>query len=198
MHRPVLGAELVLKRAVHGDRHVCRLRSLDVGRARRGTGRSWVPPALAARVASLGALFAALDVVEVADVTSQPVKDVAALHFRLGSRLHLHWLRGRIADLKREDRWQEMARAALRDDLFSLHGELTADVLHGSPAAGDVDARLDAFTESNAAALNRCQNVLADIRASGTHDLTTLPVALRELRNLIQSTAPVSDEPAVT
>jgi len=98
-----------------------------------------VPPALAARVASPGALFAALDVIEVADATSQPVKDVAALHFRLGSRLHLHWLRDRIADLSREDRWQEMARAAL-DDLFSLHGELTADVLHGSPAASDVDA----------------------------------------------------------
>ncbi len=112
-----------------------------------------VPPALAARVASPGALFDALDVIEVADATSQPVKDVAALHFRLGSRLHLHWLRDRIADLSREDRWQEMARAALRDDLFSLHGELTADVLHGSPA-------------------------------------------LRELRNLIQSTVPVSDEPA--
>jgi len=155
-----------------------------------------VPPALAARVASLGALFAALDVIEVADATSQPVKDVAALHFRLGSRLHLHWLRDRIADLSREDRWQEMARAALRDDLFSLHGELTADVLHGSPAASDVDARLDVFTNSNAAALDRCQNVLADIRASGTHDLTTLPVALCELRNLIQSTVPVSDEPA--
>ena len=28
---------------VHGDRHVCRRRSLDVGRARRGTGRSWGP-----------------------------------------------------------------------------------------------------------------------------------------------------------
>ncbi|MBA2513586.1 MAG: NAD-glutamate dehydrogenase [Solirubrobacterales bacterium] len=74
-----------------------------------------------------------------------------------------------------------------------MHGELTADVLRGSSAAGDVDARLDAFTDGNAAALDRCQTVLADIRASGTHDLTTLPVALRELRNLIQSTAPVAD-----
>jgi len=154
---------------------------------------SGVPSALASRVASLGALFAALDVVEVAGATRQPVEEVAALHFRLGSRLHLHWLRDRIADLPRDDRWREMARAALRDDLFSLHGELTADVLRGSSAAGDVDARLDAFTDGNAAALDRCQTVLADIRASGTHDLTTLPVALRELRNLIQSTAPVAD-----
>ena len=31
--------------------------------------------------------------------------------------------------------------------------------------------------------------ILADIRTGGTYDLTTLPVALRELRNLIQAAA---------
>ena len=35
-------------------------------------------------------------------------------------------------------------------------------------------------TDSKAAALDRCQNNLADIRASGTHYLTTLSVALRD------------------
>ena len=33
--------------------------------------------------------------------------------------------------------------------------------------------------------------VVGDIDATGTFDLTTLPVALRELRTLISSTAPV-------
>jgi hypothetical protein len=51
--------------------------------------------------------------------------------------------------------------------------------------------RLDAWMSGNAAALERCIGVLTDIRTSDTYDLTTLPVALRELRNLIQSTAPV-------
>jgi hypothetical protein len=39
----------------------------------------------------------------------------------LAARLHLHWLRDRIAELPREDRWQEKARAAQRDDFFTLH-----------------------------------------------------------------------------
>jgi glutamate dehydrogenase len=153
-----------------------------------------VPPALAGRVASLSALFAALDVVEVSDATGHAVDDVAALHFRLGARLHLHWLRDRIAALPRDDRWRAMARAALRDDLFSLHGELTADVLREGPATGDVAARLEAWLAGNADAVERCFGVLQDIRASETYDLTTLPVALRELRNLIQSTTPVEGE----
>jgi glutamate dehydrogenase len=151
-----------------------------------------VPDALARQVASLDAMLAAFDVVEVAERTGQPLEDVAALHFLVGDRLHLHWLRERIAALPRDDRWQAMARAALRDDLFSLHGELTSDVLQEGPADGDAASRFAAWAEENAAAVERCLTMLGDIRAQGTHDLTTLPVALREVRNLIHSTAPVA------
>ena len=70
-----------------------------------------------------------------------PVEEVAALHFLLGGRLHLHWLRDQIALLARDNRWQAMARAALRDDLFRLHAELTADVLRCES--------LDAWYEAN-------------------------------------------------
>jgi glutamate dehydrogenase len=155
-----------------------------------------VPEPLAERVASLGALFAALDVVEVAGGAGRPVDDVAALHFLLGGRLHLHWLRDRIVQLPRANRWEAMARAALRDDLFSLHAELTADVLAGGQAEGDSDARLDAWIAANSAPVERCAGMLSDIMAGGTYDLTTLPVALRELRNLIQSTTPAASDGA--
>jgi glutamate dehydrogenase len=93
-----------------------------------------VPAELARGVASLGDLFAALDIVGVASATERSIDEVAALHFLIGGRGHLHWLRDQIATLPRENRWQAMARAALRDDLFSLHAELTADVLRGSSA----------------------------------------------------------------
>ena len=143
-----------------------------------------VPEALAGRVASQGALFSALDIVEVADATGREVADVAELHFRLGGRLHLHWLRDQIALLTRDTRWATMARAALRDDLFSLHADLTADVLRSGS--------LDEWYEANRAAVERAQEILGEIRAGGAFDLTTLPVALREVRNLIQvrSSAP--------
>ena len=137
-----------------------------------------VPEALAGRVAAQGALFSALDIVEVADATEHPIEEVAELHFLLGGKLHLHWLRDRIALLARDTRWAAMARAALRDDLFSLHAELTADVLRFES--------LDAWLEANRPAVERAQEILGEIRAGGAFDLTTLPVALREVRNLIQ------------
>ena len=42
------------------------------------------------------------------------------MHFALGERL-LSALVERILALPREDRWQSMARAALRDDLHTVH-----------------------------------------------------------------------------
>ncbi len=137
-----------------------------------------VPEALAGRVAAQGALFSALDIASVAESSGHPVEEVAALHFRLGGNLYLHWLRDQIALLTRDTRWATMARAALRDDLFSLHADLTADVLR-YPS-------LDAWYEENKAAVDRVQEILGEIRAGGTFDLTTLPVALREVRNLIR------------
>jgi glutamate dehydrogenase len=153
-----------------------------------------VPEDLARRVASLSDRFAALDIVGVADATGGEIDDVAALHFLVGGRLHLHWLRDRIATLPRDNRWQAMARAALRDDLFSLHAELTADVLRSAgDEVGDPDARLDAWIDANRPLVERCLGILNDIRTGGTYDLTTLPVALRELRNLIQAAAAVAN-----
>jgi glutamate dehydrogenase len=152
-----------------------------------------VPADLARRVATLSDLFAALDIVGVAAVTERSVDEVAAVHFLVGGRLHLHWLRDQIATLPRENRWQAMARAALRDDLFSLHAELTADVLRGGAGEPvDAEARLEGWIEANRALVERCLDILSEIRAGGAYDLTTLPVALRELRNVNEAAAAVA------
>ena len=77
-----------------------------------------VPPALAHRVASMQALLSVFDIVDdaAADRLQQPV--VTEVYFGIGSRLGLDWLRDRILELPRDDRWQSLARAALRDDLY--------------------------------------------------------------------------------
>jgi glutamate dehydrogenase len=50
----------------------------------------------------------------------------------------------------------------------------------------------------NALPVERCQQVLADVKAGGAFDLATLSVAVREIRNLIDATAaptPETQEP---
>jgi glutamate dehydrogenase len=158
--------------------------------------RAGVPAELAGRVAGMPPVFAALDIVEVAEATGRGLEAVAAVYFRLGGRLQLDWLRDRIAELPRANRWQALARSALRDDLYSLHRALTVETAKAvsiasssAPSSRGADGLIDAWMESNAAAVERSRAMLGDIRATRVFDLTTLPVALREVRNLLQDAA---------
>jgi glutamate dehydrogenase len=143
-----------------------------------------VPPALAHRVASMQALLSVFDIVVDAGATgmSQPV--VTDAYFGIGARLGLDWLRDRILELPRNDRWQALARAALRDELYRLHRSLTREILLAAVEYGS-DAPLESWLERNEGTIERSQSVLADVKASRTYDTTTLPVALRELRSLV-------------
>ena len=143
-----------------------------------------VPEDLATRVSALPIMFSALDIVTVADETELDVERVGAVHFRLGSRLGLHWLRDRIVALPRDNRWRARARAALRDDVYAIHRVITSEVLRSGDPATDPEQLVGAWIESNPAS-SRALQTIGDIRSGQSYDLTTLPVAVRELRNLI-------------
>jgi glutamate dehydrogenase len=137
-----------------------------------------VPAPLAERVARLETLVPTLDIVEIAASAGVEVASAAEVYFALGSRLELHWLRDRIVELPRETRWEAMARAALRDDVYAEQAALTAEVLQ---------AGVDSWLAQNEAAVARCLQVLSDIRAVASPDLARLSVGVREIRNLIHS-----------
>ncbi|WP_047863985.1 NAD-glutamate dehydrogenase [Rubrobacter aplysinae] len=145
-----------------------------------------VPEELARRIVSLNSLFSALDIVDVATSTGRAVSEVAAVYFTAGDRLWLHWLRERIDALPRQDRWQTLARAALRDDLYSQQISLTAEVLRSTSGEEDESAAdaVEAWIEARSAPAARAIGMLSDIRNGGVFDLSTLSVALREIRNL--------------
>jgi glutamate dehydrogenase len=146
--------------------------------------RAGTPAALAQRVAGLATMFSALDIVEIADQADAPLAEVARVHFQLGSQLYLHWLRDRIVELPRDDRWKALARAALRDDLNGIHRELTAAVLRECAPVADAPAAVSKWIRENPAG-ERYMQTLSDVRVGRVFDLTTLPVAVREARNLL-------------
>ena len=154
---------------------------LEAARAKAAAlGGVGVPAELADRVALLEALVPTFELVEIAVATELDVVAAAEVYFALGARLELHWLRDRIIDLPRETRWEAMARAALRDDVYAEQAGLTAEVLRSGAGA-------ERWLAENANAVERSLQVLADIRTGGTLDLARLSVAVREMRNLIHS-----------
>src|ERR671910_609252 len=144
-----------------------------------------VPPDLAQRAANLGPMFSALDITDVANSTGESLDTTAAVYFVLGDRLRLHWLRRHIEALPRDNRWRTLARSALRDDIYNQQAALAAEVLAETPKDKPADERIEEWIEANKGPADRTLQVLADINASGTFDLSTLSVALREIRNLI-------------
>jgi glutamate dehydrogenase len=144
-----------------------------------------VPLTLATRVASLVYWLSALDIVEVANANGMTLEKVASVHFLLGTRLKLHWLRDKISELPRDNRWEALSRSALRDELYRTHRELTTAVLQSDTQTLKLEAHLEAWMEDNASALERCQHVLSDISQVEKPDLSMLSVALREVRSLL-------------
>jgi glutamate dehydrogenase len=145
-----------------------------------------VPTDLTLRVAGFPSAYSALDVVEVSGATGRPVEEVAAVYFALDDVLELGRLHQRVVALPRSDRWQTLARAALRDDLYDAQAALTADVLT-TTGSGEPAARITTWVERNAAAVGRANQVLADIVTGDVYDVATLSVALRQIRGLMQN-----------
>ena len=166
------------------------LRGADRSAVERKTAeyvKGGAPEDLAARVAGLGTMFSALDIVEVATAAGEPTEEVAAVFHGVGARLQLQWLRDAITALPRDNRWQTLARAALRDEFFTIHAALTREALQAAPPGLPAEARVDAWQAARGPGVDRALQVVNDIRMGELTSLETLSVALREVRNLIQS-----------
>ena len=96
-----------------------------------------VPAPLAERVAHLEDLVPALDIVEIAAANGLDVPSVAEVYFALDDRLELRWLRDQVVALPRDTRWEAMARAALRDDVYAEQAALTAEVVRAGTEEPD-------------------------------------------------------------
>ena len=92
----------------------------------------------------------------------------------------------RILALPRDDRWQTMARAALRDDLHAVHAQLTAQVLartsadDSTPPPGSRPGRTPRRSSCRAPP-PPSEEICAEEQA----DLARLSVGLRVVRGLL-------------
>jgi glutamate dehydrogenase len=133
-----------------------------------------------------------LDVIDVASGTGRELEEVAGVPFPLDStcsrRLREHSLR-----LPRDDRWQALARAALRDGLYAVPRLAGRRAPAGWCPAQDSDELIQRGFARNRPAVGRCLGVLRDIAADDRSDLATLSVALREVRGLVSSRPGVAE-----
>jgi glutamate dehydrogenase len=144
-----------------------------------------VPEDLASRVAVLHPAYQLLGILEIADRMELDPVEVTRLHFALGERLGLPDLVTRILALPRDDRWQTMARAALRDDVYAVHAQLTAQVLRDTDGAESVPTRIQEWEDGDEVVVTRAASTLEEICADDNADLARMSVGLRVVRGLL-------------
>ena len=78
-----------------------------------------------------------------------------------------------------------MARAAVRDDLYGVHQQLTARVLETTSAADSAPARVAEWEDADEELVERSAATLEEICREETAELARLSVGLRVVRGLL-------------
>jgi len=143
--------------------------------------RGGFPPELARRTVMLPRLFPLLDVVETSAQKKMDVENVARVYFGLGESLRLKWLREQFENLPVEGQWHALARANLRDELFSLQNVLVEQILQEQ---GKRHNAVSLWSEKRAGDVDKVVKMMQDIAKLPVMDYATASVAVRSLEAL--------------
>jgi glutamate dehydrogenase len=150
--------------------------------------KAGVPEDLAQTWSSQFESFTLLDIARIASATSLPARRVAEMYFVVYERFDIDTMLTRITELPRSDRWQTLARAALRDDLYSVVAELTQAVLEYSArqTRPEVPVRqlLAQWESEHAEPLQRALATIGQLQ--GRSDMASMSVALRMMRSIVR------------
>ncbi len=147
------------------------------------------PDDLAADTAVLLDVFSLLDIVEIAHDTKTPADQVAPLYFAVSEHFQVDMMLGLITRLPRDDRWDALARASLRSDLYAALESLTVSVLTSTDADAEPSARIEAWERSHREALVRVRETVGEVSHLEQSGIAALSVALRGLRGVVRSGA---------
>ncbi|MFV0493896.1 NAD-glutamate dehydrogenase [Mycobacterium sp.] len=146
-----------------------------------------VDPELAYRVAVGLYLYSLLDVIDIADITEMDPAEVADTYFALMDYLGTDALMRAVSELPRTDRWQSLARLAIRDDIYASLRSLCFDVLSVGEPDESGEEKIAEWEQLSASRVERAHRTLCEIRESDASDLATLSVAARQIRRMTRT-----------
>ncbi|WP_214371249.1 NAD-glutamate dehydrogenase domain-containing protein, partial [Pseudonocardia sp. H11422] len=147
------------------------------------------PLELARRSAELVYGNGLLDVVELTELSERDrepraAREVAELYYALSEHLGIDLALTSVTALERGDRWHQLARLALRDDLYGSLRAITLDALREAAPGTPAGEAIAQWERANASRLVRARAALHEIGTAGQLDLATLSVVSRQLRSL--------------
>ncbi len=132
----------------------------------------------------LAHLHTGFDATVLARARARDVVEVATVTWSLVQYLELGWLLDAVGALPRAERWDDLARAGLRDDLAAALHALTDAALRAGDAFDPPAVLVERWAAAAARPIERCRHTHTQLRATAGNDLVRLTVAVRELRLL--------------
>ncbi|ETO93257.1 NAD-glutamate dehydrogenase [Legionella oakridgensis] len=148
---------------------------------------------LAHELAITRALFAVLDIIEVAHQSNVNISKVAEIYFNIGEFLELEWIRTQVIIHPTDDHWDALSREALRDDLDWQQRQLTAGIIQYDEKKKDFMKCFNAWAEKQSNLIERWRHVLSNLRSTSPLNYTMFFVATRELLDLTQTTMQMNE-----
>jgi len=143
-----------------------------------------VPTSIAEFVSKASSMFSLMDIAQIAQTADKDLCLVAQVYFQLGAEVELHWFLDQISAQPVANHWQALARASFREELDWQQRVLTSSVLKDCADACDSAAIVTKWLDDNQKLLQRWESMLADFKATKTHEFAKFSVALRELNLL--------------
>lgn len=142
--------------------------------------------AFAKRVAVARALYASLNIIEIATSQKLDLIKTATMYFSVGKEFNFVWFRDQIGADVREGFWNALAKLTLRDDLDALQRKLSIAILNHNKKETNLEVLWHQWVNHHQRSFERWEKLQAMLHGVGDYDYAMFFIALRELDNLIE------------
>ncbi|MEZ2387943.1 NAD-glutamate dehydrogenase [bacterium RCC_150] len=150
-----------------------------------------LPHDLARRASDILESFGLLDISLISERVDEPIEQITDVYWTVFARIGAIKLLLRITDLPRQNRWEALARAALRDDVYSAVADMAVAVMQMTkdPESEGADSieRIVAWERGHQEQLLRIKDTFAEATKPGQEDIASISVALKLLRALVRT-----------
>lgn len=145
-----------------------------------------VPKQLAHLVAMSPSILSVLDIVAAANASGWSLEQMARAYFYVGDKLSISWVRNKLIHYRVSDRWNALARSALRNDVDYIQRQLTVKIISYESDDLSIEDKFKAWTSHHEKLYNMWCKRLSEIRSVTELDLIMFSVMTRDLFDLIQ------------
>ena len=148
-----------------------------------------MPEALALRVANLVNLYSGCDVVRLATRRKMDVLNIAKAYFAVGTRFRMGRLRAAAEFMEADSHWQQLAIAALVEEIYSHQLRLAERALDSAKKGTSPKQAVEDWIAANPALVQPTDQMLGELWNIEVNDLSMIQVASRQLRTMVDGAA---------